>query len=34
VAGELVSAYWRLITTCGLNVPNYQTVESVPLEER
>ncbi len=33
VAGELVSAYWRLLTTCGLNVPNYQTVESVPLEE-
>jgi kanamycin nucleotidyltransferase len=34
VAGELVSAYWRLLTTCGLNVPNHQTVESVPLEER
>jgi kanamycin nucleotidyltransferase len=33
VTGELVSAYWRLLTTCGLNVPNYQTVESVPLEE-
>lgn len=34
LAGELVSGYWRLLTACGLNVPNYQTVESVPLEER
>jgi kanamycin nucleotidyltransferase len=32
VAGELVSAYWRLLTIYGLNVPNYQTVEHVPLE--
>lgn len=33
LAGELVSNYWRLLTQCGLNVSNYQTVASVPFEE-
>jgi predicted nucleotidyltransferase len=31
LSGTLVSAYWRLITAEGLNVINYQTVESLPL---
>ncbi|NNJ09246.1 nucleotidyltransferase domain-containing protein [Chloroflexales bacterium ZM16-3] len=30
-AGTLVAGYWRLITACGLNVPNYQRVDDIPL---
>jgi hypothetical protein len=31
LSGKLVGAYWRLLTAEGLNVINYQTVESLPL---
>lgn len=30
-AGALVAAYWRLLAACGLNVPNYQRVDDIPL---
>ncbi|MBX0326689.1 nucleotidyltransferase domain-containing protein [Oscillochloris sp. ZM17-4] len=30
-AGALVAGYWRLLATCGLNVPNYQRAEDIPL---
>jgi kanamycin nucleotidyltransferase len=31
LAGQLMSAYWQMLTFYGLNVPNYQTVESLAL---
>lgn len=29
LAGELVASYWKLLASCGLNMPNYQTVEQI-----
>ncbi|NJN18451.1 MAG: nucleotidyltransferase domain-containing protein [Oscillochloris sp.] len=30
-AGKLMAAYWRLLAACGLNIPNYQRVNDLPL---